>query len=67
MGWEQGSHSLLTCFATLIQVRKVAEDNGVDVTPQIKELESRAKQVSALFGDRLGLVFICLSCKPRRQ
>jgi hypothetical protein len=28
-----------------IQVRKVAEDNGVDVSEQIKELEGRAAQV----------------------
>lgn len=30
------------------QVRKVAEDNGVDVSPQIAELEQRAKQVGVL-------------------
>ena len=30
-----------------VQVRKVAEENGVDVTNQIKELEERAKQVRA--------------------
>jgi hypothetical protein len=29
----------------LPQVRKVAEDNGVDVTPQIEELVQRARQV----------------------
>ncbi len=29
------------------QVRKVAEENGVDVTPQIAELEQRARQVRA--------------------
>ncbi len=28
------------------QVRKVAEQNGVDVSSQIKELEARARQVS---------------------
>ena len=28
-----------------LQVRKVADDNGVDVTPQIAELENRARQV----------------------
>lgn len=28
-----------------MQVRKVAEDNGVDVSGQIKELEQRAMQV----------------------
>lgn len=27
------------------QVRKVAEENGVDVSEQVKELEARAKQV----------------------
>lgn len=32
----------------LLQVRKVAEENGVDVSSQIAELESRAKQVSCL-------------------
>jgi acetyl-CoA carboxylase carboxyl transferase subunit alpha len=32
-------------FLTPAQVRKVAEDNGVDVTPQIAELEQRARQV----------------------
>jgi hypothetical protein len=30
------------------QVRTVAEQNGVDVTNQIKELEERAKQVGML-------------------
>lgn len=30
------------------QVRQVAEENGVDVSSQIKELEERAKQVGAL-------------------
>jgi acetyl-CoA carboxylase carboxyl transferase subunit alpha len=30
----------------LLQVRQVAEENGVDVSNQIKELEERAKQVS---------------------
>lgn len=30
-----------------LQVRTVAEDNGVDVTNQIKELEERAKQVGS--------------------
>lgn len=29
------------------QVRKVAEQNGVDVSSQIKELEARARQVSS--------------------
>ncbi len=29
-----------------LQVRRVAEENGVDVSSQIQELESRAKQVS---------------------
>ena len=29
----------------LSQVRKVADENGVDVTPQIAELENRARQV----------------------
>ena len=29
-----------------MQVRKVAEENGVDVSGQIRELEDRAKQVS---------------------
>ena len=28
-----------------IQVRKVAEENGVDVSESIRELEERAKQV----------------------
>lgn len=28
-----------------VQVRKVAEENGVDVTEQIRELEDRAQQV----------------------
>lgn len=28
-----------------LQVRKVAEENGVDVSESIKELEERAKQV----------------------
>jgi hypothetical protein len=31
------------------QVRRVAEDNGVDVSNQIRELESRAMQVYILF------------------
>lgn len=35
------------CGARPIQVRKVAEDNGVDVSEQIKELEGRAAQVQA--------------------
>ena len=30
------------------QVRRVAEENGVDVSSQIKELEQRAQQVGAL-------------------
>ena len=34
---------LLTCRG--MQVRKVAEENGVDVSESIKELEDRAKQV----------------------
>ncbi len=29
-----------------MQVRKVAEENGVDVSEQIKELEQRARQVT---------------------
>lgn len=29
-----------------LQVRKVAEENGVDVSQQILELEARARQVS---------------------
>lgn len=37
-----GTHCL-SCSA--LQVRKVAEDNGVDVSDQIKELEGRAAQV----------------------
>ena len=28
-----------------VQVRKVAEENGVDVSQQIQELETRARQV----------------------
>jgi hypothetical protein len=31
----------------MLQVRQVAEENGVDVSNQIKELEERAKQVGA--------------------
>lgn len=31
-----------------MQVRKVAEENGVDVSQQIAELENRARQVSQL-------------------
>ena len=31
-----------------LQVRRVAEENGVDVSSQIVELEERAKQVSSL-------------------
>ena len=31
----------------LLQVRQVAEENGVDVSNQIRELEERAKQVGA--------------------
>ena len=31
-----------------MQVRKVAEENGVDVSSQIQELETRAKQVNML-------------------
>ena len=31
-----------------MQVRKVAEENGVDVSGQIRELEDRAKQVSTV-------------------
>ena len=31
-----------------MQVRKVAEENGVDVSEQIKELEQRARQVRDL-------------------
>jgi hypothetical protein len=30
----------------VLQVRKVAEENGVDVSEQIRELEDRAKQVT---------------------
>ena len=31
-----------------MQVRRVAEENGVDVSSQIQELETRAKQVCSL-------------------
>jgi acetyl-CoA carboxylase carboxyl transferase subunit alpha len=33
------------CVGVVLQVRQVAEENGVDVSNQIKELEERAKQV----------------------
>lgn len=36
---------LHTCVAMCLQVRKVAEENGVDVSSQIAELEIRAQQV----------------------
>jgi hypothetical protein len=39
-----GAHRGRT-HALLLQVRKVAEENGVDVSSQIGELESRAQQV----------------------
>lgn len=45
--WEsllQNRARVLTCRG--IQVRKVAEENGVDVSESIKELEDRAKQVT---------------------
>lgn len=32
-----------------LQVRKVAEENGVDVSESIRELEERAKQVTCCF------------------
>jgi hypothetical protein len=35
----------LLALSLLLQVRQVAEENGVDVSNQIKELEERAKQV----------------------
>lgn len=38
------THTKLTLLHSL-QVRKVAEENGVDVSMQIAELESRAQQV----------------------
>lgn len=38
------THRRLTLPCSL-QVRKVAEENGVDVSMQIAELESRAQQV----------------------
>jgi len=40
------------------QVRKVAEENGVDVSEQVKELEARAKQV----GRFAHPVQFCASC-----
>ena len=42
---SQGTQQPCLCC---VQVRTVAEQNGVDVTTQIQELEERAKQVSAL-------------------
>lgn len=35
----------MLAIAHSVQVRKVAEENGVDVTEQIRELEDRAQQV----------------------
>lgn len=39
-----------------MQVRKVAEENGVDVSGQIRELEDRAKQV---IGSLVHTVHLC--------
>lgn len=36
---------VMFAIAHSVQVRKVAEENGVDVTEQIRELEDRAQQV----------------------
>lgn len=42
------SHSAAGCGTRhRLQVRQVAEENGVDVSNQIKELEERAKQVGS--------------------
>ena len=40
---DAGTSRLMPCAC--IQVRKVAEENGVDVSESIRELEERAKQV----------------------
>lgn len=40
------------CCGCGLQVRKVAEENGVDVSTQIAELEMRAQQV-------LLLLYVC--------
>ena len=37
-----------------LQVRKVAEENGVDVSESIRELEDRAKQVGSLTCSNMG-------------
>lgn len=50
-GFENGS------ILVVDQVRKVAEQNGVDVSEQIQELEQRAKQVRARV---VGLNGVCL-------
>lgn len=39
----------------MLQVRKVAEENGVDVSESIRELEERAKQVTYSFAT-------CIQC-----
>lgn len=44
-GWLLEANSL----TRVIQVRKVAEENGVDVSESIRELEERAKQVTCCF------------------
>jgi hypothetical protein len=46
-GGREWMQTMLARFGPIpaLQVRKVAEDNGVDVSEQIKELEGRAAQV----------------------
>lgn len=42
---DGGGHERSSEWIVVAQVRKVAEENGVDVTEQIKELEERAQEV----------------------
>lgn len=45
MQWVGLKGGVEGCVFVWDQVRKVAEQNGVDVSEQIQELEERAKQV----------------------
>lgn len=57
----------LVCMRRPTQVRKVAEDNGVDVSDQIKELEGRAAQVRCCNTPCAAFALICNSLANRRR
>ncbi len=62
-----GCSCLTTAMTRWPQVRKVAEDNGVDVSGQIQELEQRATQVRALFAALALRAFGRLLCSVERS